>query len=168
MTDPFERLGLPRRFSIDADELERQYLALSREAHPDFHSGSGAEAQADAETASAAINEAYATLKDPFRRAEALMELLGGPNVNAQKEMPPAFLMEMLELRERIEQADTVEKAAIESELKEREGAIFDGIAELFAKCEPGSFEETLLISIRGELNVAKYLRGLLRDLRNS
>ena len=32
----FERLGLPRRFRLDPAELERNYLAKSREVHPDF------------------------------------------------------------------------------------------------------------------------------------
>ena len=35
MTDYFELLGLPRRFAVDLAELERRYLELSREVHPD-------------------------------------------------------------------------------------------------------------------------------------
>jgi molecular chaperone HscB len=168
MLDPFERLGLPGRFSVDSAELERQYLARSREAHPDFHSGSTAEQQGDAEADSAAINEAYATLKDPFRRAEALLKMLGGPSASEQKEMPPAFLMELLELREQIEQAAGPAKAKIEAELTERENALFAGIAKSFGKCEPPPAAPALLKGIRQELNAAKYLRGLLRDLRSS
>jgi len=164
---PFERLGLPRRFSLDASELERKYLALSRGAHPDFHSDATAEVQAHAEAESAAINEAYATLKDPFRRAEALLKLLGGPNASEQKEMPPAFLMEMLELREQIEGATGPTKAKIESELLERETTLFAAIENSFAKCEPPPAPPALLKGIRRDLNAAKYLRGLLRDLRN-
>lgn len=168
MNDAFERLGLPGRFSIDTAELERQYLARSREVHPDFHTGSTAETLADAEADSAAINEAYTTLKDPFRRAEALMKMLGGPGASEQKEMPPAFLMEMLDLREQIEQAVGRAKAKIEAELVERENAIFAGIAKSFERCEPPPAAPALLKGIRQELNAAKYLRGLLRDLRSS
>ena len=39
----FERLGLPRRFRLDAAELERNYLARSREVHPDFTGNDPAE-----------------------------------------------------------------------------------------------------------------------------
>ena len=163
MTDPFERLGLPRRFSIDVAELERSYLERSREAHPDFHSGSDA-----AEIASAEINQAYVTLKDPFRRAESLLQLLGGPSPGEQKEMPPAFLMEMLELRERIELADLAERDSIEREISEREADLFAGISKMFERSQTPTVDPALLIGIRRELNAAKYLRGLLRDLRNS
>ncbi len=64
--DYFDRLGLPRRFSLDAAELERAYLARSRAIHPDYHlAGSDAELAASLEL-SAAVNEAYNTLRDPF------------------------------------------------------------------------------------------------------
>ena len=164
---PFERLGLPRRFSIDDSELERKHLALSRGAHPDFHSNSTAELRANAEAESAAINEAYATLKDPFRRAEALLKLLGGPDASQQKEVPPALLMEMLELREQIESATDPAKAQIESKLLEREATLIAEIRKTFAECEHSSAPPALLKGIRRDLNAAKYLRGLLRDLRN-
>jgi molecular chaperone HscB len=159
---PFERLGLPGRFSIDADELERAYLARSRDAHPDFHAGSE-----EAEIAAAEINRAYGILKDPYRRAEALLQRLGGPAPGDSKEIPAPFLMEMLELRERIELADAVERDAIERELVQRESDLFATVAKLLERCEPLPADPILLSGIRKELNGAKYLRGLLRDLRN-
>ena len=65
----FERLGLPRRFSLSTAEVEREYLARSRAVHPDFHRlGAAGEERATTEL-SARLNEAYATLRDPFRRA---------------------------------------------------------------------------------------------------
>ena len=104
-TNHFARLGLPRRFALDAAELERQYLARSRAVHPDYHAaGSSADLAASLEL-SAALNEAYNTLRDPFARADYLLGLEGGPSAAEQKQMPPAFLAEMLEARERVEEA---------------------------------------------------------------
>src|SRR5437764_2739026 len=105
MNDAFLRLGLPRRFALDAVELERAYLAHSRAVHPDYHlAGSSAEVNASLEL-SAAVNEAYNTLRDPFRRAEHLLALEGGPSASEHKQMPAAFLAEMLDAREEIELA---------------------------------------------------------------
>ena len=57
----FERLGLPRRFSLDPAQVEGNYLARSRELHPDYHHlGSTAQQRLSLEM-SAALNEAYAT-----------------------------------------------------------------------------------------------------------
>ena len=73
--DHFARLGIPRLFFVDLAELERQYLARSREVHPDYHQlGSSVEQRASLESSSA-LNEAYVILRDPFRRAEYLLQL---------------------------------------------------------------------------------------------
>ena len=100
----FERLGLPRRFALDAQELESNYLMRSRDSHPDFHRMASSAQQRDSQEQSAALNEAYATLRKPFRRAEYLLQLAGGPSAAEHKEMAPEFLEEMLELRMEIEE----------------------------------------------------------------
>jgi molecular chaperone HscB len=160
MADHYERLGLPRRFSIDPALLEAAYLDRSRAVHPDFHHGGSGGEQAASESLTAGVNEAYATLKDPFRRAEHLLALLGGPTATEVKDIPPAFLMEMMELREEIERADAAGKARHEADAKKRLEAVFAGLVPLFDRGE--------LAAIRKELNAAKYLTGLLRDLRNA
>ncbi len=173
MTDHFDRLGLPRRFTVDVGELERLYLAQSRAVHPDFHlAGSSADLNASLEL-SAAVNEAYNTLRDPFARAEHLLALEGGPSAAEHKQVPPAFLAEMLDAREEIE---TARGKSAETERLERSfGARFDGlmgeVATLFdqlAATPPESDQRAnLRIRVRGLLNAAKYVRGLLRDLND-
>jgi len=170
--DHFERLGLPRRFSLDPAEVERQYLARSRAVHPDFHQeSSGGERRASLEL-SAALNESYAVLKDPFRRAEHLLALLGGPSASDHKQMDPMFLAEMLELREEIEELrqSAGDRAGMESQLAGRRAALFGEVGEHFAKAaglsedDPGRAQ--LLTKVRQRLNALKYVQGLLRDLR--
>ncbi len=167
----FERLGLPRRFSVDAAELERAYLAKSREVHPDFHlAGSETELSASLD-ASSALNEAYSTLRDTFTRADYLLTLLGGPTASEHKQMPAAFLAEMLEAREQIEEARG-EVAAInhlDTEFTERFDGLMEQVGKLFENFEQlperDPHRANLLPQIRGQLNAVKYVRGLLRDL---
>jgi molecular chaperone HscB len=159
MQDSFERLGLPRRFSLDPTALEAAYLDRSRAVHPDFHHGGSGGEQAASEALTASVNEAYTTLKDPFRRAEHLLALLGGPTATDVKDIPPAFLMEMMDLREEVERADAAGKARHESDARKRLDVIFGGLTPLFEKGE--------LVAVRKELNAAKYLKGILRDMRD-
>ena len=171
LEDHFHRLGLPRRFTVDAGELERAYLARSRAVHPDFHlAGSSADLNASLEL-SAAVNEAYNTLRDPFARAEHLLALEGGPSAAEHKQVPPAFLAEMLDAREEIE---TARGKRPETERLERAfSARFDGLMsdaaglfEQLAVLPPEDAQRAnLRIRVRGLLNAAKYVRGLLRDL---
>ena len=173
MTDHFERLGLPRRCSVDPAAVEREYLARSREVHPDFHRlGSAAEQHASLEL-SATINEAYLTLKDPVRRAEYLLTLLGGPTAQQEKNLDQAFLMEMLDLRERIEgakaAADAAEIAAIEGELTAMQADRVRHAAGRFDRLDelPQDHPDRvgLLADIRRGLNAVKTIQSLLRDL---
>jgi molecular chaperone HscB len=169
--DHFQRLGLPRRFSVDAGELERAYLDRSRAVHPDYHlAGSGAELDASLE-ASAAVNEAYNTLRDPFARAEYLLTLDGEPPAAGAPKLPPAFLMEMLELREQLEAAggDPGELAKLEAEFRTRLGAVAGELGELFGRYEALPAGDAGRANLRGQvaglLNRARYVRGLIRDL---
>ena len=165
MTDHFERLGLPRRFSLDPAALEAAYLDRSRAVHPDFHHSSSVGERAASEALAAAINESYTTLKDPFRRSEHLLALLGGPTAAEVKDIPPAFLMEMMDLREEIERADAAGKARHEADARRRLGSLFAGLIPLFDKAGENPAAR---LAIRKELNAAKYLKGILRDLRDA
>lgn len=161
--DHFERLGLPRRFSLDAAALEREYLARSRQLHPDYHQlGTTAEQSASVEL-TAALNEAYTTLKDPFRRAEYLLKLDGGPSASELKDIPAEFLEEMLELRMEIAELepDSPEALAMEKRLVERRDALLKQIGELLEGSTP-----TSLPDCRRLLNATKYVNNLIRDLR--
>ena len=174
MTDHFERLGLPRRFAVDPASVEREYLARSRAVHPDFHGlGTAAEQRASLEE-TAALNEAYLALKDPFRRAEYLLGLLGGPTAQAEKNLDQAFLTEMMEVRERSEEAGTggpcrAAREAIREDLRAKDDDRLARVGSAFARLEgmtadtPGRAE--LLADVRRQLNAAKTIRSLLRDL---
>jgi molecular chaperone HscB len=168
----FERLGLPVRFGVDPAEIERNYLARSRALHPDFHGqASDAEQRASLEL-TAALNEAYAVLRDPFRRAEYLLSLHGGPSASEVKEMAPAFLEEMLELRMEIEElretggADSPERLEMETRLNRRNAALLDELTRHFVRLEKTAEGKPILLDVRRTLNAARYIQGLLRDLR--
>ncbi len=171
MNDHFARLGLPRRFSLSADELERAYLARSRAAHPDYHlAGATSDLTASLEL-SAALNEAHAALRDPFARAEHLLQLHGGPSAAEQKQVPPAFLAEMLEAREAVEAArgNEEECRALESAFAVRFDKLMAEVAAHFdaldALPESDAGRASLLVKVRACLHAAKYVRGLIRDL---
>src|SRR6476469_5095923 len=163
MSDHFERLGLPRRFSIDPAAVEREYLARSRALHPDYHRlGSSAEQAASTEL-SAGLNEAYTTLKDPFRRAEYLLALAGGPTASVLKDVPPEFLEEMLDLRMEIAglTPDSPQAAAMEGQLAARRDGLLAQVGGLLDGTSPSR-----LTDARRLLNATKYVQNLIRDLR--
>jgi molecular chaperone HscB len=163
MQDHFDRLGLPRRFLVDPADLERAYLAHSRAVHPDYHvAGTTGDLAASLE-ASAAVNEAYNTLKDPFARAEYLLRLENGPTAGEHKALPAGFLEEMLEAREQVElvRGNAAETAKLEAGFVARYDRLMRDVAGAFA----ANPDRAALLKIRERLNAAKYVRRLVDDL---
>lgn len=104
--DHFQLFGLQPRYRIDAAALERAYRDLQREVHPDRFAGGTDTQKRLALQASARVNEAYRTLRDPVARAEYLLALRG---VDATSEtdshLSTAFLARQLERREQADEA---------------------------------------------------------------
>ncbi len=157
----YERLGLPRRFAVDPAALERAYLERSREVHPDYYVLSGGHN----ETASAALNEAYTTLRDPFRRAEHLLNIYLGDASLVAVPQSPAFLMQAMDLRERLEEAqgNAVQLAALDAEVGPLIHAEHAAVARLFE-----GLPSPDVAAIRSHLNTWKTLASLQRSIRDA
>lgn len=99
----FDLFGLPAAFDVDATALAERYRELQRIVHPDRHA-SGTDQQRRLSMQGATyLNEALETLKDPLRRARYLLTLRGlDPDAGGERPMSPHFLMEQMELRERL------------------------------------------------------------------
>ncbi len=120
-SDDFELFGVPRRFAQERSALDARWKELQREAHPDRHAASGAAAQRQAMQWSVRINEAYQRIKDPMRRAAYLCELHGAPiRAEDNTAMPGDFLMQQMEWREALEEADSlVQVEALEAQVRQ-------------------------------------------------
>lgn len=103
VSSPFEVLGVPPRFTLDAEELARRHRELSRALHPDRYVSRPASERREALGRAIAVNEAYRKLKDPLSRAAALLGETG-PELQEteQPKASAALLMEVLELREEL------------------------------------------------------------------
>ncbi len=103
--NPFERLGLEPKFSIDLVQVERVHRELSRALHPDRHVRGLPSERVRALDEAVSVNEAWRTLRDPIRRAEAILELRGSGAPSPHATPSPGFLMAMMERREDLEAA---------------------------------------------------------------
>ena len=80
--DPFEVFGLAPSHTLDAQELRRHLLRISRLTHPDYFVTAGHEEKRSAEHATAVLNAAYSLLSDDASRADWLVQSLDGPDEN--------------------------------------------------------------------------------------
>lgn len=136
--DYFQLFQLPRSFELDRQALADTYRELQRAVHPDkFAHASDRERRLSVQQA-AQINEAYRVLKDPIARARYLLELQGHAFDDHQTAMDPMFLMEQMELRERLSELRQGDDPLAELEQLRAEGetrnkALLQELNALFA-----------------------------------
>lgn len=181
MTDYFEVFGLPRKLSLDLQELQRRFYDLSRRHHPDFHQTADAQAQAVALEASALVNRAYRTLRDPISRVEYLIALEEGREIREEtsaKPRPPMDLLEeMLEVQEALEETKSegltaevaarlrAERERLEARRRAEETAVIDGAVEWDDAVDRGADRAPLLDRFKQLLAALAYLRTVIDDL---
>ena len=174
--DPFAAFGLERDWKVDAGALRKALLRLQRAIHPDFFAGAAPEVRELAERNTAELNAAHEILADDFRRADWLVQALGGPDENAERQMPQAFLMEVMEWNETLEEAraaepDSPERAAaheLGTTLRAERDALFDRLASLLTPLPtalPEGAESAPLVEARRQLNAVRYVDRALRQI---
>src|SRR3989454_12607792 len=121
--DHFEVFGLPRRLAVDTAELQRKFYELSRRYHPDFHQTAPPEEQVRALEASAGLNAAYRTLRDPIARIEYLVRLEEGretkEGATVKPKAPPELLEEMFEIQEALQEAQSGQPDGLDAGARE-------------------------------------------------
>ncbi len=165
--DPFAVLGLARRYDVDGAEVERVYLQKSGTLHPDMAAQHAMADMGDegGDERFAELNRARQVLGDSEQRAVALWRLWGGVE---EKNLPPGFLMEMMEVREEIERAagDSAAMGKWEQWAVGRRGEYQKRVGELFAKLKTGeSGNAGVLRQIKLELNGWRYVERLVEQL---
>ncbi|MFC0309092.1 Fe-S protein assembly co-chaperone HscB [Gallibacterium trehalosifermentans] len=107
MFNPFELFALPIKFEVDQAALSQQYLQLQKQLHPDNFATATEQEQRLALQQSTQVNDAYQILKDPILRAEAMLSLaLQKPVESENTTHDIEFLMQQMELREQLAQAE--------------------------------------------------------------
>jgi len=158
----FVLFGLPERFALDPTALDARWKQLQGAAHPDrFATDTGA-AQRVAMQWAIRINEAYRRLKDPLARAAYLCALHG---VDLQAEsntaMPAAFLMQQMEWRDALSEADTLD--AVDALADEVAAARRATLQSLQARIDDAASTDWRAVAdtVRGLMFVDKFMNDI-------
>ena len=136
LPDYFALYELPETFQPDEKALKSKYYALSREYHPDFHATESPERQQEILALATLNTNAYRTLIDPDQR---MAYILGrhGLLEEGKQELPPDFLMEVMELNEQLMELefdpDPAVTARVESEVNALTETLEAGIEPVLA-----------------------------------
>ena len=178
MPDPFSILGLPPRFDLHPQQIQRAYLARSARLHPDVAAAGALDEGDGTGVSAAALNQARATLDRPDSRAEALLAALGGPSREQDRSLPAGFLEEMMDLRETIDAELEADRGAAlmkwETWAAERRSSHERAVAAMFDALGRGDAaagtekNAAALKAVRMELNAWRYIERLIEQLRSA
>lgn len=128
----FEFYNIPVSFQVDESALRRTFYQNSKKYHPDYHTLSDAEQQAEMLEKATLNNEAFQTLSDPDRRIRYILQLKGLLQEEGKQTVPQDFLMEMMEINEGLMELeldfDETRYAAVLKEIDNLENNLIEGI----------------------------------------
>ena len=163
MTNYFTLYHLPVTFKPDQADVKNTFYELSRLYHPDRFAQAGGTELAEALRMAAMNNDAYKTLKNSDAIMAYILKLNGLLEDEEKYALPPAFLMEMMDINEAIseyEMAPEDEDArqmAVNS-LNEQLELWNDATELLVQRFEQGEKDKELLLQIKDQYFRKKYL----------
>jgi molecular chaperone HscB len=161
----FELFGLPVTFDLDVPGLSARYRELAREAHPDRFAGGSDFERRLAMQMTTRVNEAFRVLKSPISRASYLLELKGARAAHAAA-VDPAFLVEQMELRERLESVchERNGLAALARDVRE---ALAEREQSLGRSLSPDKYQPERALRTVQEMQYLEKLRQQIADLED-
>lgn len=163
MNNYFELYSMPVTFRPDQVEVKSRFYELSRLYHPDRFAQVGGAELAKALQLSAMNNDAYKVLRSKDATMAYILKLHGVLEDEEKYALPPAFLMEMMDINEAVseyemeptnEDARNMAVNAMNEQLELWE----DATKLLVDRYEKGDRSEELLLQIKDQYFRKKYL----------
>jgi molecular chaperone HscB len=163
MVNYFEFYGIPISFHPDQAAVKNKYYELSRKYHPDRYARAAGPELAEALHMASVNNNAYKTLKDPDATMACILKLNGLLEDEEKYSLPPAFLMEMMDINEAVSDAegDPANEDArnmATNTLNEQMELWDDATGLLTARWDNGERDKELLLQIKDMYFRRKYL----------
>lgn len=162
----FELFEIPPQLKVDKATLPHKYFELSRKYHPDYFSNASPEEQAHALEMSAMLNKAFRTFQNPDTTIKYLLQLKGLLEEEEKYELPPGFLMEVLEINESMMDADNPEiRENVKSAITELQNEIYEPVQEIVEHYKEGVTTEKELLQVKEYYYKKKYIDRIREQL---
>lgn len=161
--DYFELYDIPVSFSPDAATVKKKFYELSRKYHPDRFTLSDDASKAEALRMSAMNNDAYKVLNDADATMSYILKLNNVLEDEEKYNLPPDFLMEMMDLNEAISDCELEPdnegaRQQAQQNLDEHISGWNEDLAPLLAKYDAATPDKGLLEQVKDYYFRKKYL----------
>ncbi len=163
----FEIFGIPVQLKVEKNELPKKYFELSRKFHPDFYANTTPSEQNRALEITANLNKALKTFQNHDETIKYVLELKGLLEEEEKYQLPPDFLMEVLEINEKLMDASDSEetKLNLQSAIENLQSEIYAPVKETIEHYKEGITTEKELLQVKEYYYKKKYLRRIEQQL---
>ena len=162
----FELFDIPVQLKVNTASLSKRFFELSKKYHPDYFANENEEAQAEALEKSALLNKAWKTFQNPDATIKYVLlekELL---EEEEKYKLPPAFLMEVLEINEQLMDADDQDTLTnLKSSIFNLQSEIYAPVKEIVESYQEGVTTEKELLQVKEYYYKKKYLDRISKQL---
>lgn len=157
----FELFGLPVAPCVDKSSIARKYFELQKKYHPDFHSHSNEAEKEHVLQQSASINKGFKIFQDPDKTIEYFLQTTGLIETDEKYNLPPDFLMEIMEINE----AFTEDEALATKQVEAYEERLWEDVKPLIQNYSAGNTDGADLQKLKAYYYKKKYLKRILDRL---
>jgi len=165
----FELYGIAPSFNIDTAAVRKKFYELSRTHHPDYNGGGTATEQQEVLEKSAMINEAYKTLLNKDLLIKYILTSKGLLLEEEKYNLPPDFLMEVMDLNEQVmelDKTDTTAVASLMATAKNLETELYEAIEPVMDNYSENTSTEKEMLQVKDYYFKKKYLDRIISGLQ--
>ena len=165
----FELYDMPVSLQPDAKKVKQKYYELSRKYHPDFYSHASESEQAQVLEVSSQVNKAYKIFQQSDDTIKYVLQEKGLLQEEEKYELPPLFLMEMLELSEQMMEAkmedDAGAMSSVQQQINNAQTEIYEPVKRIVEFYQEGITTEKELLQVKEYYYRKKYLNRILAGM---
>lgn len=165
----FELFNIPVSFIVNTKEVKQKFYELSRRYHPDFFAQEDKSEQGEILEMSSNVNKAYKTFQNKEETIKYVLQLKGLLEEEEKYQLPPDFLMDMMELNEQLADAkmkeDLTTTSTVKSTIKNKEEEIYEPVKVIIESYKEDITNTEELLKVKEYYFKKKYLNRILAAL---
>ena len=151
----FELFDIPVSLTIDKNLLTKKYFGLQKKYHPDFFTNASADEQAETLEISSQVNKGFKTLQNKDETIKYVLQLKGLLEEEEKYQLPPDFLMEVMELNETLSEGSA-------QQINDFEETIYADVKDDIEQYNDATITTEQLLKIKEYYFKKKYLQRIL------
>jgi len=164
----FDIFQIPVQLKVNPAELTSKYFELSRQFHPDFYINETEEKQQEVLEKTTLLNRALKTFQNPDETLKYVLQLKGLMTDDEKYQLPPVFLMEVMEINESLmDDAGEDDSQRLQERITALQNEIYSTVKPIIECYKDGEVTEEQLLAVKEYYFKKKYIDRIKKELQD-